>query len=91
MQKIFIVGVQDWTTQDRKTGKQIEGMSYIGYLPEGKALKFTSREQYVVHTGEVAYDAEKAIEIPLLTKLFEGKVSYQDGNSFGKKVVVQDN
>lgn len=85
MAKIFIVGSQNWKTNDRQTGEEIKGRSYIGFLKNGTALKFTSQEEYVVYTGEVEFDEARAVEIPLLTKFFGGKVSYQDGNSYGKE------
>lgn len=88
MTKIFIVGVQDWTTKDRETGEEISGKSYIGFLKSGVAIKFTSREQYTVYTGEVEFDVTRAQDVNLLTKFFNGKVSYQDGASFGKEDVA---
>lgn len=91
MQKIFIVGKQDWKTNDRKTGEEIRGVAYIGYLPNGIPIKFTSKEDYIVYAGEIQYDATRAIEVPLLTKLFEGKISYQDGKSYGKNPDEEDN
>lgn len=84
MAKILIVGRQEWKTKDRKTGETIEGLSYIGILPSGKPVKFTSREEYVTHTGEVEYDEKNAQEVNLLTKFFGGEISYQDGASFGR-------
>lgn len=80
----MIVGCQDWTTKDRKTGEDISGKSYIALTPTGTVIKFTSREEETIHTGEIVFDPEKAVEIPLLTKFFNGKISYQDGRSFGK-------
>jgi len=84
MAKIFLVGVQDWVTKDRKTGDEIEGKSYIGFLKSGSPVKFTSLEDYATFEGEVEFDETRAVEIPLLTKFFAGKVSYQDGTSYGK-------
>lgn len=85
MARITIVGVQNWKTKDRQTGEEITGLSYVGFTETGQAIKFTSLEDYPVHTGFVGFDAAKAVEIPILTKFFAGKVSYQDGNSYGKE------
>lgn len=87
MAKIMLVGAQDWTTKDRETGEPISGRSYIGILPTGQAVKFTSKEEYPVHIGEVVFDPLKAVEITLLTKFFGGKISYQDGKSYGQDQV----
>lgn len=89
MAKIFIVGRQEWTTNDRMSGEEIQGISYIGYSAKGTPLKFTSREIYPVFEGEIDYNAELAIEVPLLTKFFMGKISFQDGRSFGQKPPVK--
>jgi len=85
MAKVFLVGVQDWITKDRKTGEEIEGKSYIGILKSGVAIKFTSNEDYITYAGEVEYDEKRAQDIHLLTKFFGGKISYQDGASYGKE------
>jgi len=85
MTKVFIVGSQNWETKDRETGEMIQGKSYIGFLKSGQAIKFTSKEEYNVYTGEVEFDAARAIEVNLLTKFFGGKISYQDGASYGKE------
>lgn len=84
MAKITIVGKRHWTTKDRKTGEQIEGESYIGFLPGDKAVKFTSLEEYPVHTGEVGFDEKLATDVALITDIFDGKVKYKDGASYGE-------
>jgi len=83
--KVTIVGKQEWTTQDRKTGEEISGLSYICFLPNDKAIKFTSQEEYPVHLGLVGYDEKQSMEVELLTSLFGGEVKYKDGASYGKK------
>lgn len=84
MAKIFLIGVQNWRTNDKTTGELITGKSYIGLLRNGTPIKFTSKEEETVYTGEIEFDEKKAIDIPIITKLFGGKISYQDGRSFGK-------
>jgi len=84
--KLFLVARDEWTTKDKNTGEEISGLSYIGYLPSGKALKFTSLEDYPVYMGEVEYDPARAQELNLLTSFFGGNVKYKDGASYGKAV-----
>lgn len=85
MAKILIVGKRHWKTNDKKTGEEIEGESYIGFLENDKAIKFTSLEDYPVHTGEVNFNAKLAIDVVLLTSLFAGEVKYKDGKSYGEQ------
>jgi len=85
MAKLTIVGKRHWETQDPKTGEEISGESYIGFLKGDKPIAFTSLEDYQVHTGEVGFDEKLAIEVNLITNLFGGKVKYKDGASYGAK------
>lgn len=82
--KIFLVGRQEWKRKDDRSGEIIEGLSYIGFTPGNKAMKFTSLEEYVVYPGEVEFDAKRAQEVSLLTKLFGGEVKYQDAKSYAE-------
>lgn len=86
MEKLMIVGKQKWNTQDRETGEPISGLSYVAILANGTPIKFTSQEEYPVHTGKVVYDPALAVEVNLLTRFFGGKISYQDGKSYGRDV-----
>lgn len=85
MTKITIVGVQEWETKDKKTNETIKGLSYIGFLPDNKAIKFTSREIYATNEGSIQFDPKLAIEVDLGVKLFKGEITYQDRSSFGTK------
>lgn len=85
MAKIFLVAREEWKTKDRDSGEIIEGLSYVGYLPSGKPLKFTSLEEYPVFMGEIEYDEKRAIDVNLLTSFFGGRVKYKDGASYGNK------
>lgn len=85
MAKITIVGKQEWKTNDRETGELIEGLSYIGYLPSGKPIKFTSKEEYPVHMGEVEYNEKLVSDVTLRTELFGGEVKYKDAKSYPPK------
>jgi len=83
--KITLVGVREWETKDAKTGEEISGLSYIGFLAGGQPIQFSSKETYPVHTGFVGFDTTKAINIELLTSLFDGKVKYKDAASYGQE------
>lgn len=79
MAKITIVAQEPWKTKDRTTGQDIKGFSFIGYLQNGTAIKFTSKTtEHVAHTGQVGFDPQLAEEVDLRTKMFGGKVSYQE-------------
>lgn len=84
MAKVMIVGKRPWKTTDAETGEEISGLSYVAILSSGKAIKFTSKEVYPVHEGEIEFSEKLAVEIPLITKIFNGGIKYQDGNSYGQ-------
>lgn len=78
MAKIFLVGREEWETTDKSTGEEISGLSYIGFLPSGKPIKFTSNAEHRVYEGEAGYDESRAEDITLRTKMFGEKVSYRE-------------
>jgi len=84
--KIFLVARGEYSftpTDGKNAGVAQSGFSYIGYMPNGQALKFTSQNsEHQVHMGEVGYDADRAVDLRILTKLFGGKVKYQEDNTF---------
>ena len=85
MAKLTIVGCEPWKTNDKVTGELIEGLSYVAYLPSGKAIKFTSKEDYPVHMGEVEFNEKLTSDVDLRTELFGGEVKYKDQKSYPKK------
>jgi len=77
--KITLVAKETWTTNDRVTGEEISGISFIGYLPNGKPIKFTSRHRdHAINLGQVGFDKDLAEDIDLKTKMFGDKISYQE-------------
>jgi len=77
--KITIVSQEEWNTKDRQTGEPITGYSFVGFLPNGNVIKFTSkRTEHVAHVGQVGFDPQLAEDVEIRTKEFGGKIRYQE-------------
>lgn len=80
MAKILLIEKENWKATSRKTGEPINGVSYIGILDTGTMIKFTSKmdHDHALCRGLLAYDAEKAVDLDVRPKFFNGKVSYYE-------------
>ncbi len=89
--KIFLVSSEEWTSKDGKS----EGVSFIGYNAKDKAIKFATSIARAkdlmanVYEGEAEFDLSRAVELNIRTKIFNGKVSYQDADAPREEYAVQ--
>lgn len=74
MSKITIVSEREFDAPKSASGK---GKSFVAFLSNGNAIEFRDDEgDYEIHEGQVGYDETKAVEVPLETRLWDGKPKY---------------
>lgn len=80
--KIFLVSQREYSftpSEGKNAGIEMTGVEYIGYLPTGVPIKFTSQNtEHKVHRGYIGYREEGAEDISLDTLLFDGVVKYRE-------------
>lgn len=88
MTKITLVSKREFSLvakQGKNVGQTITGYEYIGYLPNGTPIKFTSQSsEHEVYPGTIGFDENRAEEIMLDTALFDGKVKYRENLNIGE-------
>lgn len=77
--KLTLVSMEEFSFPDRDTGELVQGYSYVAFLPNGNAIKFSSQDNtHKVHEGVVGFDPEKCADLPIRTKVWDGKVRYSE-------------
>jgi len=75
----MLIGSQPWTQNG------VVGASVIAVKNNGSVIKFSTTrerlEEFDIHEGEIDFDPELAIEIPIRVKEFNGKVKFQDAEA----------
>jgi hypothetical protein len=62
-----------------KDGKNVIGKMFAGFKPDGSAIEFSAKKDRVLEIHNVSgYDEKLAIDINVLAKIFQGKVSFRE-------------
>jgi hypothetical protein len=77
---IFLVSQEEYSFPSKEDKNNIiSGWSYVGFLPNGNAIKLSSQDNgHKVYEGSVGYDAERAVDLKIKTKVFGGRVTYSE-------------
>lgn len=62
--------------------EEYKGFSYAGFSSDGKVISFTSEKKHEIYEGQTGYNPEKSTEIEMKTKVWDGKVKFQEKGSF---------
>ena len=65
-------------------GEQVKGIMYAGWNTENKPIEFSSKDETKrVYPTATSFDEKRSEDLPIVAKIFGGKVKWREDESFG--------
>jgi len=76
--KYTIVSKREYSFKDKTTGEDVSGFMYGCFDPENNGFEFSSQNGEYEPVTASKFDSEKAVDLKIRTRFFQGKVKYSE-------------